>query len=63
MYIVDELGEALSEDCICLYILGKKPPWQPDAGARLGDFLQSEFALLANVAELVSQFTHEWWKT
>ena len=62
MYIVDELGEALCGDCIDLYILAKKPPWQPDARARLSNIIQIGFVFPANAAEMVAQFTHEWWE-
>ena len=62
MYIVEEMGEALCVDCIGLCILAKKPPWQPDARARLSNILPIGFAFPANAAELVAQVTHEWWE-
>ena len=60
LYVAEDMTAPLCGRCFDLYINGEKPPWQPDARARLSNMLQIGCAFPENAAELVAQFTHEW---
>ena len=60
MYIPDWVGRPLCEWCADRELLGERPPWQPDARARLQLVLQSR--LPGRAAELVAEFARPGWQ-
>ena len=68
MYTPDIIGHPLCDDCMYeRFVLGQRPPWQPDSIARTANMLEAAFrgqrwADQREVVDLVASFLKPDWE-